>query len=151
MPDALSRNLTSDPSKPVDLLFPYATVGSLNLRHQPLVISEDKEQLQLLQQADQVISSLYTDLGSGSCVDSSDFCIQDGLLYFMDKRVFCQLLPHKELHFYVPEALWDTLLGYFHGHPMAGHPMAGHLSIAKTLGHFQKQVYWPGMQREVKK
>lgn len=120
VPDALSRNPTSDAIESVDLLPPYATVASLNPRHQPPVILEDKKRLQQLQQADQVIAALHADLENGSCVDSSDFCVQDGIVYYVDKRTLCHLHPDKGLRFYVPEAMRGTLLKYFHDHPMAG-------------------------------
>lgn len=42
VPDALSRNPTSS-GKVADLLPPYAPVGSLNVRHQSLLILDDKE------------------------------------------------------------------------------------------------------------
>uniref|UniRef100_A0A8C9TDM7 Gypsy retrotransposon integrase-like protein 1 n=1 Tax=Scleropages formosus TaxID=113540 RepID=A0A8C9TDM7_SCLFO len=146
VPDALSRNPACDPTEPVDLLPSYATIGSLNLRRQPLLILEDKQQLKSLQQGDQVIASLFTELESGSCVDSTDFCIQDGLVYFMDKRASCRLHPLKALRFYVPGLLRGTLLRYFHDHPMGGH-----LGITKTLGRLQRRVYWPGMRGDVKR
>lgn len=81
------------------------------------MVLDDKKRLQSLQQADKVISSIYTDLESGPCVDSPDFCILDGLVYFVDKRTSCRLHPHKDLRFYVLEALRGTLLKYFHDLP----------------------------------
>lgn len=102
---ALSRNPVCDLAEPVDLLPSYTTIGSLNLRRQPLLILEDKQQLKSLQQSHRVISSLYTELESRPCVDIADFCIQDGLDSFLDKMVPCCLHLLKALHSYVPGIL----------------------------------------------
>lgn len=145
IPDALSRNPVEGPVEAVDLLPPYATVGSLNLRRQPQLILDDKQQLKSLQVADETISSLRARL-EDSCVDSSPFCIHEDLVYFKDKKATGLIHPYKDLRFYVPSSLRSTLLKYFHDHPMAGH-----LGITKTLGRLQKRVYWPGLRRDVKK
>lgn len=145
VPDALSRNPTSS-DEPVDLLPPYATVGSLNVRRQPLLILDDKEQLRSLQDGDEIIRALREKLESESCVDSSEFCLHNDMVYFRDQRSSCRLHPYKDLRYYVPCPLRNTLLQYFHDHPTAGH-----LGIAKTLSRLQKRVYWPGMRGEVKK
>ncbi len=79
-------------------------------------------------------------------IDSSVFCLHDGLICFKDKRSSCRLHPYKDFYFYVPTSLRSTLLEYFHDHPMAGH-----LGIAKTQCRLQKQVYWPGIRGNVKR
>ena len=145
VPDALSRNPVS-PGEVIGLLPEFATVGLLSLRNQPLLVLDDKVQLRALQDADSTIGSLRSTLESASCVDSSDFCLHDGLVYFRDKRASCRLHPYRDLRLYVPTSLRSTLLEYFHDHPMAGH-----LGIAKTQGRLQQRVYWPGMRGDVKR
>lgn len=142
---SLSRNPTSS-DEPVDLLPPYATVGSLNVRRQPLLILDDKEKLRSLQEGDEIISALCEKLKSESRVNSSEFCLHNDMVYFRDQRSSYCLHPYKDLHYYVPCSLCNTLLQYFHDHPTAGH-----LGVTKTLSGLQKRVYWPGMRGEVKK
>lgn len=145
LPDALSRNPVS-PSEEVGLLPCYATVGSLSLRNQPLLVLTDRDQLRALQAADAVVGPLRASLEGDSCIGSADFCLHEGLVYFRDKRSSCRLHPYKDLRLYAPSSLRSTLLNYFHDHPMSGH-----LGIAKTHGRLQKRVYWPGMRGDVKR
>lgn len=68
------------------------------------------------------------------------------MVYFRERRSSCRLHPYKDLRYYVPHSLRNTLLQYFHDHPTAGH-----LGVAKTVSRLRKRVYWPGMSGEVKK
>ncbi|CAI5682831.1 unnamed protein product [Oreochromis niloticus] len=151
VPDALSRNPLPDVDAPIDLLPPYAVIGSMDLRALPSVIVSDRPHVCQLQLEDPVTGSLLKQLESDQRPgednqDLEKYVVHDGLLYFLDPKMKCGLHPLKQLKLFAPTTLRGYLLKYYHDHPTAGH-----LGIAKTLARLRLRFFWPHMNSDVKK
>ncbi|XDV43806.1 hypothetical protein PO909_012211 [Leuciscus waleckii] len=81
-----------------------------------------------------------------STEELSHYEIQDGLLYFVDGKVACNLHPMKRLKLYTPTAMKRSLMEYYHDHSMAGH-----LGMKKTIARLKHRFYWPKMSSDAKK
>lgn len=104
VPDALSRNPVASSVEPIGLLPHYAIIGSLGLRTLPPVIFADREGLRQLQLNDPVTGKLMQMLeqhDDKSVGELLAFVVQDGLLYFVDNKVSCNLHPMKRMHLQV--------------------------------------------------
>ncbi|KAJ8290828.1 hypothetical protein GJAV_G00018050 [Gymnothorax javanicus] len=137
IPDALSRNPVEGGDDVTDLLLGHAILNLLNLRQQPMVALEDREQLRQLQQEDPVIGRLLTSLEEDPALDEpegSKFGVRGGIVYFRDPKTVCRLHPDKCLRVYLPCQLRPSSLDYFHDHPIAGH-----LGVTKTLQRLQRK------------
>lgn len=149
VPDALSRNPVPSGSVPLGLLPDYAIIGGLDLRALPPVMFSDREHIRQLQLNDPETGKLLRMLEAqdvNSTEELSQYEIQDGLLYFVDDKVACNLHPMKRLKLYTPTAIKRSLLEYYHDHPMAGH-----LGMTKTIARLKLRFYWPKMSSDAKK
>lgn len=149
VPDALSRNPATSGSVPFGLLPDYAIIGGLDLRALPPVIFSDREHIRQLQLNDPETGKLLRMLegqDERATEELSQYEIQDGLLYFVDDKVACNLHPMKRLKLYTPTAMKRSLMEYYHDHPMAGH-----LGMTKTIARLKLRFYWPKMSSDAKK
>lgn len=139
VPDALSCNPVPSGSLPVGLLPDYAITGGLDLRALPPVMFSDREHIRQLQLNDPETGKLLRILEAqdeNSNEELSQYEIQDGLLYFVDDKVSCNLHPMKRLKLYVPTAMKRSLMEYYHDHLMAGH-----LGMTKTIAQLKLRFY----------
>ncbi len=85
--------------------------------------------------------------GQGESYDEelSRYVIQDGLLYFVDDKVSCNLHPMKRLKLYAPTAMKRSIMEYYHDHPMAGH-----LGMTKTIARLKLRFYWPKLSSDAR-
>lgn len=149
VPDALSRNPVPSCGAPLEVLPDYAIIGGLDLRILPPVIFSDRENLRQMQLNDPVTGQLLGMLEGQDVRNSeelSQYVIQDGLLYFVDDKVSCNLHPMKRLKLYAPTAIKRSLMEYYHDHPLAGH-----LGMTKTIARLKMRFYWPKLSSDAKK
>lgn len=109
----------------------------------------DREHIRQLQLNDPEAGKLLRMLEAqdeNSTGELSQYEIQDGLLYFVDDKVACNLHPMKCLKLYAPTAMKKSLMEYYHDHPMAGH-----LGMTKTIARLKLRFYWPKMSSDAKK
>ncbi len=76
----------------------------------------------------------------------SRYVIQDGLLYFLDDKVSCNLHPMKRVKLYASTAMKRSIMEYYHDHPMAGH-----LGMTKTIVRLKLRFYWPKLSSDARK
>lgn len=146
-----SRNPLPDVDAPIDLLPPYAVIGSMDLRALSSVIVLDHPHVRQLQLEDPVTGSLLHQLESDQQTEEGNrdlekYVVHDGLHYFHNPKTKCGLHPLKQIKLFAPTALLGYLLKYYHDHPTAGH-----LGIEITLAHLLLTFFWPNMNYDVKK
>ena len=94
-------------------------------------------QLATLQQHDPAIQQIIHQLRSLQPFPSQRrFMLRDNLVFFIQ--------AHHEPRLYIPHALQQTYLQFYHDHPLSGH-----LGFHKVLEKLRLKYYWPNMRHSV--